>query len=139
MLATNIFSFSHSVLCPIIYKQKNHYFNPLPHMATLGSSNLAVNTDMMSKIWTNRDAVILIEWKTLCEKEKLLVTSNFFFSHNVYKSCLLLMHQNEYLWSKGLTTFVICNCFIFGSVENVLFGKGLCVFIQAIKYRDSCI
>ena len=28
--------------------------------------------------------------------------SNFSFSHNVFKSCLLLMCQNEYLWSKGL-------------------------------------
>ena len=43
----------------------------------------------------------LIEEKTLLEKEKLLVTSNFFFSHNVFKNCLLLMRQNEYLWSKG--------------------------------------
>ena len=44
----------------------------------------------------------LIELKTLWEKEKLLVTSNFSFSHNVFKSCQLLMCQNEYLWSKGL-------------------------------------
>ena len=44
----------------------------------------------------------LIELKTLLEKEKLLVTSNFSFSHNVFKSCLLLMRQNGYLWSKGL-------------------------------------
>ena len=26
----------------------------------------------------------------------------FSFSHNVFKSCLLLVRQNEYLWSKGL-------------------------------------
>ena len=45
----------------------------------------------------------LIEWKTSLEKEKLLVTSNLLFSHNVFKSRLLLMRQNEYLWSKGLT------------------------------------
>ena len=45
----------------------------------------------------------LSEWKTLWEKEKLLVTSNFFFSHNVFKSCLYLMRQNEYLWSKELS------------------------------------
>ena len=32
--------------------------------------------------------------------------SNFFFSHNVIKSCLLLMGQNEYLWSKGLTAYL---------------------------------
>ena len=44
----------------------------------------------------------LIELKTLWEKEKLLATSSFSFSRNVFKSCLLLMHQNEYLRSKGL-------------------------------------
>ena len=43
----------------------------------------------------------LIVLKTLWEKEKLLVTSNFSYSHNVFKSCLLFEHQNEYLWSKG--------------------------------------
>ena len=45
----------------------------------------------------------LIKQKTLWEKKKLLVTSNFFFSMDVFKSCLLLMRQNKYLWSKGLT------------------------------------
>ena len=45
----------------------------------------------------------LIESKTLWEKEKLLIMSNFSFSHNVFKSCLLLMRQNEYLWRKVLT------------------------------------
>ena len=57
---------------------------------------------MISKIWTNKDQ-LSNELKTLWEKEKLLVTSNLSFSHNVFKSCLLLMRQNEYLWSKGLT------------------------------------
>ena len=38
-----------------------------------------------------------------CFNKQLLVRSNFSFSHDVFKSCLLLMHQNEYLWSKGLT------------------------------------
>ena len=33
---------------------------------------------------------------------KLLIMSNFFFSYDVFKRCLMLMHQNEYLWSKGL-------------------------------------
>ena len=45
----------------------------------------------------------LPDWvENIMEKEKLLVTSNFFFSHIVFKSCLLLIRQNEYLWSKGL-------------------------------------
>ena len=57
-------------------------------MPILRSSNSAVNKDMMSKIWINAD--------------KLLVTSNFFFSHIDFKSCQVLMCQNEYLWSKGL-------------------------------------
>ena len=49
----------------------------------------------------------LIEKKTLWEKEKLLVTSNFSFFHNVFKSSLLLMRQNEYLWSKGLNVVLL--------------------------------
>ena len=53
----------------------------------------------------------LTEEKTLWVNEKLLITSNF-FSHNVFKSCLLLMHQTEYLWSKGLTRiFSVFNVF----------------------------
>ena len=44
----------------------------------------------------------LIEQKTMWENKKLLVTSNFFLPHNVFKSCRLLMRQNENLWSKGL-------------------------------------
>ena len=33
-------------------------FNPVPHMAILGSSNSVANTDMMSKIWTKGDTII---------------------------------------------------------------------------------
>ena len=44
----------------------------------------------------------LIELKKLWEKEKLLVTGNLSFFHNVFNSRPLLMRQNEYLWSKGL-------------------------------------
>ena len=36
-----------------------------------------------------------IELKTLCQKEKLLVLSKFFFCHKVFKSCLLQRHQSE--------------------------------------------
>ena len=73
-------------------------FNSLPNMPILmlTSSNSAANKDMMSKIWKKWLNNYLIELKTLWEKEKLLVTSNFSFFHNVFKSCLLLMRQNEY-------------------------------------------
>ena len=43
----------------------------------------------------------LSDWlENTVEKGKLLVKINFSFSHYVFKSCLLLMRQNEYLWSE---------------------------------------
>ena len=67
--------------------------NPLPDMSILGSSNSTANKDMMAKIhvWTNGGQNYLLEKKTLWEKEKFLVTSNFSFSHNIFKTNLLLM------------------------------------------------
>ena len=38
----------------------------------------------------------LTELQTLWKKEKLLVTSNFTFSHNVFRRCLLLMSEHIY-------------------------------------------
>ena len=57
--------------------------------------------------------------KTLWEKEKLLLTSNFSFSHSVF-----------YLFRELLAIFiklgiVVCELFQFGSVWNSSFGKGL--------------
>ena len=57
-------------------------FNPLCYMPMLACSNSAANENMMSKIRTNGIEHIV-------GKE------------NVFNSCLLLIHQNEYLWSKG--------------------------------------
>ena len=76
-------------------------------MPILGTSNSTARKDMISKIWTNTDTICLIELKTLWEKKKLLVTSNFSFSQKVFKSSLLLMRQNEYLLSKGLFLYLI--------------------------------
>ena len=84
----------------------NVFINPSPHMPILGSCNSAASKDMMSKILTNEDTIFLIEWKTLWEKKKLLVMSNFFFSNNDFKSCLLWMRKNENLWSTGLTVYI---------------------------------
>ena len=88
-------------------------------MPISGSSNSAANKNMMSRIWTNG---VQLSYKTLWEKNKLLVTSNFFFSHNVFKSCLLLTRQNEYLWSKGLKygniwKMTICSCVVVPSLQ----------------------
>ena len=57
--------------------------------------------------------------KTLWEKEKLLVTSNFSFSHSVF-----------YPFEELSTIFikfeiVVCKFFQFGSVWNLSFGKGV--------------
>ena len=70
-------------------------------MQILASSTSAANKDMDKSGYN-----YLIELKTLWEEEKLLVTSNFSFSHNVFKSFLVLMRQNEYLWSKELTLHI---------------------------------
>ena len=37
-----------------------------------------------------------------CEKEKLLVTSNFSFSHSVFKRLVLQTHKNQGLFGKEL-------------------------------------
>ena len=43
--------------------------------------------------------------KTLREMEKLLVTSNVSFSHNVFHSFISLMRQNATLCGNGLNRF----------------------------------
>ena len=40
--------------------------------------------------------------KTLWEKEKLLVTSSFSFSHSVFKRLVLQTRKNQNLFGKGL-------------------------------------
>ena len=42
------------------------------------------------------------EWKTLWEKEKLLIMSNFSFSRSVFKRLVLQTHKNKGLFRKGL-------------------------------------
>ena len=69
-------------------------FNPIPHMPISGSCNSAAKRYDVKNM-DKSGYSDLIETKTLWEKEKLLVTSNFSFSHNVFNSCLVLMSQNE--------------------------------------------
>ena len=56
--------------------------------------------------------------KTLWEKEKLLVTSNFSFSHSVFH----LSGELSAIFIKF--KIVVCRHFEFGRVKNLLFGKG---------------
>ena len=63
--------------------------------------------------------------KTLWEKEKLLVMSNFSFSHSVF-------YMFEELFSIFIKfEIVVCKLFQFGRVYNLLFGKGLNQFTAA--------
>ena len=75
--------------------------NPLSHMVILGSINSAANRDMMSKIWINGDTIICLG-RTHCGKGRNCASRAISFSHNVFQSCLLLIRQSEYLWSKRL-------------------------------------
>ena len=87
--------------CRSILPLQNNKLNPLPHMSIWALPIQQQIKNMMSK--TKANVVQLYDWVENTEgKEKLLITSNFFFSNNVFKSCLLLMCQNEFLWSKGL-------------------------------------
>ena len=48
--------------------------------------------------------------KTRWEKEKLLVTSNFSFSHSVFNSLLLQTCKNQGLFGKRLNTVLNASC-----------------------------
>ena len=49
--------------------------------------------------------------KTLGEKEKLLVTSNFSFSHNVFHSYISSVRQNAALFGNGLRSNIFNHIF----------------------------
>ena len=50
-------------------------------------------------------------WKTLWEKEKLLVTGYFSFSHSVFKRLVLQSSKNQGLFGKGLSLLKRINLF----------------------------
>ena len=60
-------------------------------------------------------------YKTLWEKEKLLVTSNFSFSHSVFKRLVLQTHKNKGLFGKGLNVGKMAK-FVFDRLESIV-GK----------------
>ena len=49
-----------------------------------------------------KDKAFQMGRKTLWEKEKLLITSNFSFSHSVFKRLVLQTRKNQGLFGKGL-------------------------------------
>ena len=53
-------------------------------------------------------------YKTMWEKEKLLVTGNFSFSHNVFKRLVPQTRKNQGLFGEGLNR----NCMIWCTIIN---------------------
>ena len=66
--------------------------------------------------------------KTLWEKEKLLVTSIFSFSHSVFNP----FGELSAIFVK--LTIVVCKLFQFGRVLNLSFGKGLILHYTTFRY-----
>ena len=84
-------------------------FNPFSHTTNLQQTTLKhLNKDMESlpkwrhTYWT--------ELKTLCQKEKFLVLSNFFFCLKVFKSRLLQRRQKDPICGKWLRAAVKMHC-----------------------------
>ena len=78
--------------------------NPSPNMPILGSSTLTAKKKKIGCKKYGQIGIQLTDWvENIAGKEEIAPYNKFlFFSHNVFKSCLLLLRQNEYLWSKGL-------------------------------------
>ena len=56
-------------------------------------------------------------YKTLWEKDKLLVMSNFSLYHSVFKRVFLQTHKNMGLCGKGFETNELTACIIIGNLN----------------------
>ena len=72
----------------LTFSEFNSSINPLPNDNFLDVTKLKAFADDKLNA-AKRSFFSLIEQKTLWEKEKMLVTSIFSFSHSVFKSFLL--------------------------------------------------
>ena len=67
--------------------------------------------------------------ETLWEKEKLLVASDFSFSHSVFKRFVLQTHKNQGLYGKGLKLMAFCRV-----LKSKIFPKEFCLLIIVYYY-----
>ena len=110
---TSNFSFSHNIF-------KRRLSRTLQKVSLCGSG-LKINSFPNDKFWTLPNLMSMQTTtlnfmkmaesfsngqKTVWEKEKLLVTSNFSFSHSVFKRLLLQTRKNQGLFGKGLKVYV---------------------------------
>ena len=122
LLVTSIFSFTH-----FFYSLTNKFH----HITTfyLSSFNPFPNKPWFLRVCSKR----LL--KKLWEKGKLLVTSNFSFSHNVFYP----FGELSAIFIKFET--VVCRLFQFGNVQNLLCGKELIIPIfedELNKWNEWC-
>ena len=67
----------------------------------------------------------MIKLKTLWEKEKLLVTSNFSFSHNDFKSCCWCVKMSIYGVKGQKIPKANCVCETLMPLINLIFNKSI--------------
>ena len=85
----------------------NH--EPFPKRQILDASKLKGLADNNFKFDENGRKLPKWEEKPLREKEKLLVTSKFSFSHSVFKRIVLQTRKNQGLLGKGLRNDPVLN------------------------------
>ena len=112
-----------------------HCFNSLPNDKFWTRPN---SKESAISILMNMTKSFQKGYKTLWEKEKLLVTSNFSFSHSVFKRHILYTRKNQDLFGKGLrqamttyrTKYVFGPCLAASVKWNTFFqGWFLCVCV----------
>ena len=99
---------------------------------------------MMSKIWTNEDTIIWLSRKH-CGKRRncwLRAISSFPTMFFLFPQCLLLMHQNGYLWSKGLMRtslnfFLWLNFSLVRKLFNPFWNKSLFLHVYSVNLSKT--
>ena len=77
---------------------------PFPHTTNLQQMTLKTSGHNKKHLYNYKwKHIHLIKLKTLLQKEKSLVLSNFYFCHIDFKSHLLQRRQKSFLCGKGLT------------------------------------
>ena len=96
--------------------------NLQPHFVSKSDLNLS-HAECLVNPFPNKPCFLCVcstsLLKTLWEKKKLLVTSNFFFSNSVFHPFLEIFA----IFIKF--EIVVCKLFQFGPIQKLLFGKGL--------------
>ena len=75
--------------------------------------------------------------KTLWEKEKLLVMSNFFFSLSVFKRLLQQTFKNQGLFGEGLSVFIMNFHSIEKEAKKMRKNKKYCLPVFSLQGCES--